>query len=289
MSFVKREIDVTFTLGTGAFGEGGADTVEIKGRRASVYITVAGGAGLGELQLRIYGLTLEVMNRLSTIGLRPIDFRSNSVSVSVGDANGMSTVFQGSILTAYIDTQTMPEVSFVVAASPGSFYRIKPATPTSYQGAVDAATILADLAARMNFGFENNGVSVQLLHVYYPGSLMEQVERCAAEAHIEHIIDNQTLAIWPMNGSRGGAVPLVSATSGMVGYPTFSSQGISLTLLFRPGVQYGSTLEVKSDLAAANGKWVVYKMVYELESEIPAGSWYLRVEAGRPGYVPIQR
>jgi hypothetical protein len=101
------------------------------------------------------------------------------------------------------------------------------------------------------------------------------------------IVDDGTLAIWPQGGTRGGVVPVISAKSGMVGYPTFTSRGVAFRCLYTPTISYGTTVQVESALTPACGKWVVYRLIYSLESETPGGAWFADVEAGAPGYTPI--
>jgi len=49
------------------------------------------------------------------------------------------------------------------------------------------------------------------------------------EANIETFLNDgvpKTLIIWPKGGSRGGSIPLVSRDTGMIGYPSYTQNGI---------------------------------------------------------------
>ena len=48
---------MTFTWANGTFAESGTDTVKLAGLRVSAEIVKAGGASLGSLQLRLWGMT----------------------------------------------------------------------------------------------------------------------------------------------------------------------------------------------------------------------------------------
>src|SRR5574337_421524 len=103
MSFTKKRIDVTITLGKGQVGEDGFDTIQLTNHRTIVNIANAGGDSMGALQMRMYGLTPDLMNRLTTIGpIATTVFAKNAVTISAGDdVTGVSQVFVGTINQAW--------------------------------------------------------------------------------------------------------------------------------------------------------------------------------------------
>ena len=74
----------------------------------------------------------------------------------------------------------------------------------------------------------------------------------------------------------------ISPDLGLVGYPTFTYQGVIVKALFNSSLKYGSLIEVQSSLKPATGTWVVTNLTYELESETPNGAWFMRIEAYPP-------
>lgn len=287
-SFTAKRIDVTFRLGTGAFGDEGANTVKLTGHRVACMVLKAGGHSMGEAQLRIWGMTLDQMNKLSTLGMVAVALRNNQVQIEAGDAEtGMGVVFTGTITNAWADFQGMPDVAFHVVAASGMYQAMKPIPPTSYTGGADVAVIMAGLAAQMNLAFENGGVRAFLSNPYFPGTAREQAQKVADAAGINWVIDVGKLAIWPRNGSRGGAIPKITPATGLIGYPSFTSTGVGLTALFNPSVGFGGRIAVESSLKPASGEWVVTKLVYNLASEMPNGDWLMFIEANQPGYTPL--
>ena len=277
MSFVRRKIELTFQIGEGTFGETNFNTVTVSGLRVKSVITKAGGASMGEAQLRVYGLTLSLMNQLSALNRANMVIRRNRLIIAAGDDEaGMSTVFDGQIALGQIDMSGMPDSALVVIAYAGLLDAVQPVAPASYPATVDAAVVMANLAKQMGYSFENNGVSVILATPYFQGTARDQAMRCADAANINWVIDNGVLAIWPKYGTRGGTVPLISPDTGMVGYPSYSEVGISVTTLFNPFINYGETVEVKSSLEFANGRWNVFNISHELESELPDGIWFTK-------------
>lgn len=286
MSFAKRRISLTFQLGEGSFGTDGSDSVKIDGQRITATINKAGGPSMGTAVFEVYGMTLEQMNKLSTLGMMPTLVRRNTVIVEAGtDETGISSIFVGTITNAWAQFEAMPDVAFHVEAHTGLLEAVQTAKPSSFTGPTDIATIMSGLASTMGLSFENSGVTGQLASPYFSGSARDQAKACALKAGINWIIDDTTLAIWPRGGQRGGAVPLINADTGMVGYPSYTSKGVRVETEFNRNIGYGSPVEVQSALTPANGRWIVYMLTHDLESEAPNGAWFSTIEAARPGLV----
>jgi hypothetical protein len=282
MALVERLIDISFKLATGNFTESGSDVVTVSGLRTTAQIAKAGTTAM-QAHLRIYGMTLSLMNKLSTLGVQINLLARNTVTISAGDADtGMGIIFVGTVTMAWIDFQGMPEVAFDVSAQAGAAEAVIPTPPASFNGAADVVTIMSGLAAKMQLTFENSGVSGQLSNPYLPGSLVDQARACAEAGGFMWAIDNGKLAIWPRNGSRGGAIPLVSPATGMIGYPTYTAVGIMLRTLFNKSINFGGQIQVDSSLAPAKGTWAIYAIDHELESMMPNGAWFSTIGAYNP-------
>lgn len=284
MSFTKRKIDLIFRLGTGKFGEEGYDEVKLSGHRVNCSITKTSGPLLGEARLMIYGLTKSLMNQLTALNPAMMLKRKNTLVILAGDdVNGMAIVFEGQISLGKIDLNRAPDAPLVMLAIAGYWEGIKPVAPNSYPGSVDAAVVMSNLAAQMGYAFENNGVSVILSTPYFAGALKDQAVSCARAAHINWIIDDSTLVIWPKNGSRSGASALITKDTGMVGYPSYGSgdYGIEVKTLFNPSLRIGKTVLIYSkEIDVANGEWVTFNITHNLESETPDGEWFTYFTTG---------
>lgn len=290
-SLKRRRLDVIFKIGEGAFGEGGTDTVKVSGARVIARISKAGGMSMSQAQIDIYGMPQDRMNRLSTLGMRITATRKNEITLDAGnEGDAMATVFSGTFVDAYADYQGIPEVPFRVIARAGQFDTVKPAPPTSYQGSVDVATVLSGLASKAGWSFENNGVKKMLSNPYYSGSIRQQILAAVNDAGIEHIIDNLTLAIWNPGQSRGGQAVVLSSSTILAGFPVFSSKGIIVRGLYDPSISFGTRIFLPdTSIKDAQGEWVIKKLDYELDSEVPNGSWFFNAEALRPGSEAVYR
>lgn len=279
MAFSKRHISVKFELGQGSFGSAGADTFEVSGLRTICSIEKTGGVDMTWLSMRIFGLPLDVMNKLTLLGKPLVDGRHNKVTVSAGDDDsGLAVVFIGTISEAWVDARNAPEVGFIVSAFSGLIDALKPVPPVSYRGTVDAALVVSSIALQSGYAFENSGVSVQIADPYLTGTALEQLQKIARAGDFNCILDNDTIAIWPKDGARNGEELVFSPDAGMIGYPMRTENGVEIRSLFNPSVVFGATITVESSLIPANGRWTVFRVAHDLEAETPNGKWFTTLE-----------
>lgn len=279
MSFSRKQIALTFTLGTGAFGDTGTNTVTLSGLRASAQIAAAGGVSMSELRLQVWGLTASMLNDLTALNTVTMLQRNNAVIVAAGDeAGGMWTIYEGTISSGWAQIAA-PESCLDITAHSGLINKVAPAQPRGYATHADAAVIMASIALAMGLPFENNGVSVQLSTPYLHGSLYDQANAVAEHANINWGIDRGTFYICPKGAGRGGSPTLISPQTGMIGFPSFTSTGIEIVSLFNPTISIQSTIEVQSSFTPACGKWFVCGVSHSLHSETPNGDWFTHLQA----------
>jgi hypothetical protein len=284
--YTVKEIDVTFQLGQGSFGTSGSNTITYTGLRVLAHVqcvlnnqVTAGGQSA---ILRIYGLPLDAMNQL-TIGGTLYVTRNNLVAISAGDAGGQKTVvFNGLINEAFPEFTEAPNSAFTVTASTGRSIAMKPTTPLSFTGPTSASTAFGQMAQNANLNLENNGVNATLYSPYFQGTTMQQIAQCAKHVDCNAYIDQptNTLAIIPKNGNRGGDIPVISADTGMIGYPMFESVMVVVRSIYNNAVKFNGLIDIESNVViAANGQWKVVWLEYHLSSQIPAGPWEMLIKA----------
>lgn len=282
----RKTLELTITLGSGTFGEDVGDTVTLSGFRIMADVANPGGDSMGRCQLRVYGLRNDLMNKLTTIGQVNVAIRAkNSVLLAAGDEGGaLSSVFQGTILDAWADYNAAPDVAFNIIAFAGLDAAVKPVGATSYKGSIDVSTVVADIAQNeMALAFENNGVAVKLSSPYLHGTALSKIRAIAEAADVLWSIDRGTLAIWPRSGGRSGVAPKISPESGMVGYPSLSSKGMTVKMLFSPNVRIGGDVEVESAIPMACGMWRVFNLSHSLSCAMPGGPWFTTIDTYHVG------
>lgn len=280
MTLIRRVISLQITLGQGDFGQPSQDTVTVEGSRASVSIVHAGLVA-STAQVQIWGLSPDLINRLTVTGKFYMEQKlPNRVTILAGDEHGQAVCFCGNILEAWGDASQAPGLMFYLSAVSGLFDGARPIQPTSFRGGVDVGTAISSIATQIGYGFENSGVTGVLTNPYKPGSAKAQVESFCRDVGCEFSFDDvaQVIAIWPKNGVRDGAALKLTPSTGLVGYPAFSQQGLRLRTIYNPSLRFASKIEIESRLSQANGTWKVAALAHRLESGIPDGQWFSDIE-----------
>lgn len=282
-SFVKRQIEIHLSLLAGDFGNG--DNVKIiRGLACDVSIDKVGLPSKNTAKVKIYGMLLEDMGKFSTLSFgNPLLMRRNSISIYAGDEkSGLHLAYKGNVTSAYADFTGAPDVAFVLEAMTGFFASTTPAGPASFQGSAGVGQIIGGLAKDMGMSFQDRGVTTQLNSPVLNGSPMEKAQAAANAAKCDMIVDDDQVIIAPKGVPRtpAGQEVLFSAATGMKGYPSFSSTGVTVTGLYRPEVRQGGLISIESVVPRASGSWRVMEIHHKLTAYKPGGGdWFTTVGA----------
>ena len=279
----KKQLRFVITLGTGKFGSSNNDTVTLQGFRAIAEIDKAGGMMMGTLKAKIYGVKRADMNSITTLQWKPQTWIPNTVEVFAIDGTAETLIFAGNIVNAWADYQGMPDVFLHIQAQAAFFNALKAIPPRSFKGPIDTPSVMAQIAADLGYTFENNGVTTQLTDLYLPNTGLEQAKDLARAAGCDLYLDDKVLAITPPNVPRKALIPVISPTSGLIGYPTFDGVGVNFQALFNPGVTFGGSIKLETDVQQAAGEWIVTSVAHRLESEKPGGAWYSTIRGNANG------
>ena len=280
MAFKRKFIDVSIQLAKGNF-QGGGNTANITGHRVAAIIEQPGSPDAGKASVSIYGLPLSTMNQLTQLPFNQESIGENIITLKAYEEGQQPAIaFKGTVFASFADI-VAPLGALRIDATAGLYQAVATAEPTSRRGSTDVANLMGDLAKMAKLTLENNEVNCKVMNPYLPSSARQQIKTLARAAGINWVIENDTLAIWPKNGSRQGASTKISATTGMRGYPRYTASGIEVTTLYNPSYKYGGSVEVESDLKPASGTWYIVHAVHELETETPNGRWFTTLTCTR--------
>ena len=279
----KKELKFVITLGTGTFGSSSNNQITLQGYRAIVNIDKAGGMMMGTLRAQIYGVSQSDMNSCVTLQWKPRSFIPNTVQVFAIDGQTQTLIFSGNIVNAWGNYDAMPDVFLMIQAQAAYLAQITSVKPRSYDGSIDVATVIAQIANQIGFNFEHNGVNTPLSNQYLGNTALEQAKTLAKAAGIDLYVDDGVLAITLPNMPRNKPIPLISAQTGMKGYPTFDGIGVNLEIFFNPSVIFGGSIKIQTDIPQAAGVWIVTSVSHRLESEKPGGAWFSRIRGNKSG------
>lgn len=291
-SFTKKKLRFSFVLGQQDphFDEEGNNTVIVEGLRATASIQSGHGAPMPSAKLMIYGLSQKVMNKLAKIRWNTDDAKLNYVRVEASQDDGESyvLVYEGVIQYAYPNFGSAPEVILTIDSTSALQHKIRPVPPISFNGEVDVAEAVSQICQKMSMRFENNGVTGKISNAYLPETALDQIFKLCDAINAKAIVEFNTIAITPQGQARDVLVPVISPTSGLIGYPIPTITGVRFQCLFDPVIKFQGLIELKdSGIEICNGQWLVVGITHYLESEVSGGRWQSEIEAIYPGGVKV--
>ena len=276
MKKLIKTIRTTIILGDGEFS-GGGNTKIIEGLATTVQVTKAGLPEKNSAEVRIQGLKLSDMEQLTFLSFLPGEYRKNHILIEAGDkGEELSVVFKGDITAASADFSTAPDVTMKFQALTAGWSVLIADSPTSVQGEATAASLISQFATQAGFNFINNGVTESVKNATFNGSPVQKAQQVADEVGCELIMDDETWIIQPWGKPRGDAV-LLKAESGLIGYPSFTQDGISCECFYNPRLQLGGQIKIESIVPRASGYWKITKISHDLAA-YTNGRWVSKID-----------
>lgn len=279
-SFSTKSIQVSLTLGKGSFSEEG-NTKQIEGLASEVSVTKPGLPEKNSASVKIWGLPYEDMAQLTMLSFRPLESQHNLITIKAGEQGAnLSLVFQGEITNAFADFNASPDPCMQFEADSGSYPQQIPLPVTTVKGEVKAEQLFTQFAEAAGYSFKNEGVQGSVLNAWFPGSPIDKMIKLARDIGCELIIDDSEVVVLPAGQARDGQSTLLSKDTGLIGYPSFTQDGLSCRCIFNPDLAYNGLIQVESIVPRASGTWRITKLTHNLSAYKPkGGNWESRVEA----------
>lgn len=276
MSFSKKTLTVSIALAEGTF-DGTNNQITLPAVPISATIDKTGGTDLPKASLEVKNLSLATMQRLTVLAFRKLQTFNNVIRIEADD----NLVFQGEITSAVPEFQTDGTAIFKIEAASGYYPLQLSETPVSVQGDTAIEKLMEQFATNAGYTLKNEGVEGSVSNCVFYGSPIQKARQLAKQAGIDLLIDNGALVILPSySTARDGAVPLFSKDSGLIGYPSFTNDGIHAEVLFSPLVEIGGMVKIESVVPKASGVWRVDKVSHRLQANDPAGGeWTTSIDA----------
>ena len=267
-----KTIRTTIILSEGEF-EGGGNTKVIEGLATTVEVEKNGLPEKNTAKVSISNLKMSDMEKMTFLAFRPLQKRKNKILIEAGtQGHELGMVFKGDITSAFPDFNSAPDVPFEIEAmTAGWAYQIAE-SPTSIQGEEDVGALMEQFAKQAGFNFVNNNVSATVRNTTYNGSPVQKARQLAAEVNIELLIDDETFTIQKWKEPRGDAV-LLGANSGLIGYPTFTQDGVSVRSFYNPKLRLGGQVKLQSIVPKSNGYWKLTKLSHSLSAYSQNSQW----------------
>ena len=281
--FSVKTVRITIQLRKGEFDNGG-NTVIIEGLPVSVTVTKQGGEAKNKASVTVDNLKLETATQLTTLAFKRLETYNNVIQIDAGSQGAeLSTIFIGEITSA-VPVMSDSKLSLKIEALAGYYPALIPSTPTSVQENTTVEKLMKQFADEAGYNFENKGITASVANSVFIGSPVEKAKTLARQADVDLLIDDNKFTIQPFEAPKDGQIPLLSKNTGLIGYPSFSNEGINCKSVFNDKLKVGSYFKLESVLPHASGEWQITKVEHRLEAYTPnSGTWESNVTGVLPG------
>lgn len=281
-SFTRKCLRVDVVLGEGTF-DGTNNAKSFEGLETTVSIDKPGLPDQNKAKVVIIGMALDDMRQLTMLAFKPLKSQKNLISIYAGDAeNGMEQCFYGEITAANADFSSAPTIKMNIEAAAGAYASLKAESPIAVKGQQTAASLIEQIAKDNGYSFENKGVSSSVKNAVFNGSPIEKAYSIARQVNAELLIDDGKFVLLPYDKGRNeaGNAVLLTPETGMLGYPSFNNDGVSVKCLYNPALELGGMVKIESIVPGASGVWKITKLSHELAAYgRQSGSWYSQIDA----------
>lgn len=282
--FSIKTIRVTAQLQKGQFS-GSGNTVIIENVPITVDITKQGGEEKNKATITIENLKLETVKQLTVLSFKRLETYNNVVQIEAGNKDtDLSTVFIGEVTSSIPEIRDNGTLSLKMEIMAGYYPALIPSKPVSVQGVTTIDNLMSQFAKEAGYSYENKNITGSVSNCVFIGSPIAKARTLARQTNIDLLIDDNKFTIQTFNAPKDGQIPLISKNTGMIGYPSFSSDGIDVKCEFNNNLRVGGYFKLESILPFATGEWQIVKLTHRLEAYHPnSGTWETVVSGVLPG------
>lgn len=133
-----------------------------------------------------------------------------------------------------------------------------------------AAQTAVDNALKLNFQAPDMNVS----NYSFTGPSIQQVDRLAALGKLDVFADDEQLVVKEQGVPLSGKVRVLNKSSGLVGIPKLTEQGLKVTYMLDNTTVEGGGLQIFSEVyPTVNGLYVIYKLGWNITSRDTPFYW----------------
>ena len=260
-----------------------ANKASSDGLRVQVVLSYGAGNITPTAQISIYGLTIATMTPLMRIQWNTMQAILNTIQIEVGDKSDkvLSLAYEGNITFAKIDTSNAPTMCLQIESQMAIVEALTPRQPNTYTKGQDGAMVIQQLARSIGYQFSNNQAShILTSDVTMEGSYLSRIQLLATNCDFDLYVEQKSITICQRGFARTVKIPVITPTTGLIGYPSPDIRGITFRCMYSPLVQFGGIVRIADSLIpTCNGDWRIYGVRAVLETNVGSGRWEMEVSA----------
>lgn len=267
-----------------ANGAATAQTYRFQEHRMRIGVRQA-GAQFGNAKIEIFGVPLQTMNQIARLWLEVLTpVGTDTVQIDVWDGQDYVPFFQGVIMWSAVNASRMPHVSLDIEANSGSALSLVPSSPYAVGATpVSLRAALTTIAAQGGFSvqYPDTVTQYQLTQARVTGAPLDQIGQLLdMYPNLAWYTSLQQVVVHDARTPIGNNTIPIAADTGLMGYPDYSTSGLTFSTLFNPQITPSTGLDVQTEFDYVNRTvWVAGVISHTLEPNVPGGQWTTQVAA----------
>jgi hypothetical protein len=178
------------------------------------------------------------------------------------DSYGTAVIYVGNIVSSSV-TQP-PDISIILKCMTGNFLKGN-VLASSIGSSASLQTIGQQVAQQLGLGYLYQASDMTVNNYNFTGSAPKQLQLINSLGGVNAFVDDNTLYIKNSLIPLTGTTRVLNASSGMVGIPEFTEQGLRVTYLLDNKTSIGGGLNIESTIyPSINGNYVIYKLGFNI-------------------------
>ncbi|KNZ84053.1 baseplate hub protein [Morganella morganii] len=242
--------------------------------RANVKITNGGIAMGGNAEFTIYGLSGDLIASLCKVG-GYTRMKENMAEMEVEIYANDSLAYSGGVYYVNANMNEVPTVGINFRSAGGYDLSVSNAPDYAFKGTRTLSEILKGICEKSGYTFVDRGVTGTQTNGYYSGSPLKQIRDLCANAILSYAISGKTVTAWnKIKNKVAETRALVSAENGLIGYPVYTPDGLTIQTQYSPYIAQGEQLRLETSLPGASGDYAAYLVTHYLTSWEKNGAWH---------------
>ena len=251
----------------------GNNKISISNVRAIVSCQSAGNLFGTQVNVSIYGLSMELLAALSAKAMG--NFGPNTDSILLDIYTEDVKVFSGFMTSSIANMNAVPNAALMINATANNELQRGSSPPFSARGDISASDILNAICKPVSYSPIITGLDkLVVTNPHYSGSVFDQLEAFCYDYRISMSVMAPKISFWPTGRKVDDVVPFISEQHGLIGYPIFSNGGAMFQTQFSTLLTTGRNITLKTILPHASGEYNLSTVTHELSSWIPDGPWH---------------
>ena len=288
-TLIERRARVTVRVRREEGGEDIETSYQFTQNRMSITIT-QGGTQFGNAKVQIFGVNMDAMNKIARLWLEVLSpSNEDRLIVDVWDGSNYVPFFEGVITWTAINASGSPDVALEIEANDGMVGMNALATVYAQEGPIALRDALAEILEPIGVVPEvsDNVPEFTPSKIHLAGTPMNQAATLLGYyPDLTWYVNLQRFIVRPVNGPLGDDPLILSRDTGLVGYPTYATSGISFAMIFDARVRLGRALQLRTDFDfVTRTKWIASVLQHHIQPNWPGGQWLTQVAASPYGAI----